>query len=821
MLRSSWKSLTAVPALLALTGWSAAAAESPRPAPPVRVQVGDQTDGATTRLVLRVPDGERPVLEAGACGGRIALSTAAGWPLDKLNGTRTERLSSWRAEDDGRTLTVRWPCGARVAEIRERDLLILDVAGPPTPRRKPAVPAGEARAAVAQTPGAAPVPQLAEVPSPEPSAGAGIGGAAALAEPPTAPAPMPPAAAPMPSAPMPAAAPVPRAPLPPRPAPRPAVAARPIAPLERAVKEAVDGTLAALQSTAKPPVPGAPPAAAAEPPPPPPPPIGPFDLAGWAGPSYLAESQRLQDAVAAAAGTARIAPLLALARFQLAWALPEEGRASVEAAGALGPAPDEAYELRLLGDAFRALDGTADRTASVYARRGAASSPDHAVWRAATLAPADWPAARNDLPHALRRLLDYPPALRVRLLTLLAAAAGESDRPSLELIVQAMITLEGGEAADGRIDFHRGRLAELAGDTDRALSLYDRAGTIDGPFGHQAQVRAIELRRKAGLLGDGEAIAALEALRYGWRGDLVEADTLLALGAAYVHGGRTAEALDVFATLGRRFGSTARGAAASEAAGKLLTAVLDRLGANPGGADALALQTRYGALVARLDGKSQALRVRLARLLARDGFAQAAARAYHALLEDAPAAERPALGAELARLLIDDGRAGEALEVLARTGDAALPPALSQRRALLRGEALLAEGEPLRAMEAVRGLPGAAPARLGARSLFEAEAWGPALAAYSALLAGPGPHEPDDAALATVAAYRAGDHAAVRRLAASHGGALAGTRWDGLPEALAGAEPVATAPLTQQGLERELAAADTLATLFRRWQASP
>ena len=64
------------------------------------------------------------------------------------------------------------------------------------------------------------------------------------------------------------------------------------------------------------------------------------------------------------------------------------------------------------------------------------------------------------------------------------------------------------------------------------------------------------------------------------------------------------------------------------------------------------------------------------------------------------------LGATLARALIDNGREAEALDVLAGTGGPTLEPALAERRALLRADALLGGGDTVRALDALRGLTG-------------------------------------------------------------------------------------------------------------------
>ncbi|MBP2296021.1 hypothetical protein [Azospirillum rugosum] len=700
----------------------------------VKVQAGDHAD--FSRLALVSPQGA-PEVDVESCGGRITLPNRAAWPLETLGAAYSRRLTDFRVADGGRSLTLQWPCGARVAVRQEKKVTFLDVAEPPVPARKPGAPAVE--------------PEVVDVPVAE----------------------APPSSPPLPSPPLPATP----------------VAAPPPSPADPAIRA--------------------------------------FDLDAWAGDDFPERKRALEQAIAETQGRARVDALIAMARFTLARAMPEEGRAALDAADSQRPATDQRYELRLLRDAFRALDGTADPDDSVFVRTPPGPAADHHVWRAATLAPTRWAEAKPGLPIVLKRLLSYPADLRGRLLTLLADAAGESDPASLNLIVMAMITLDGVGAGDGRLDYFRGRLAELQDSAADALRHYGNAASAPGLYGHRAQVRAIELRLAGGALAggvmdDARAIAELETLRYAWRGDDVETDALAVLGAAYARVGRTDAALDIFGLLGRRFGATARGRAALTTGRTLLTAVVDRLEESSGGAlDALALQVRHGRVVALMDDEAGTQRRRLARRLARDGFTLEAAKLLHGLAEDARGPRRVEIGLELARVLLDSGRGGEALAVLDHTGGGSADPALAERRALLRAESFAVEGEAMRAFDALRGLSGPAAVRIRARSLFQAGEWAASRAAYAEMLDKVDAPDPDDVAQYALAAFRAGDAEAVGAAAAKHGKRLAGTRWAGLLDALAAPVEPRGKPLSTAAVSGQLASAGALADVVRRWRAAP
>jgi len=790
----------------------------------VRAQLGDHGD--YSRLVLSVPKGMEPVVVVDGCVLRIAVPDPVRWPLASLRDSFSRRLADFVTADGGRSLTATVPCGARVASFMERRNLIVDVGGPPVPEVKPGAPEDAAVAAnpEPQSPPPARTVTLADVA--EMLSPIGTANAAAMPLPLPAESPLPPGERVRVRGEQGEDSRDRHAMHPPHPAPLPGgereSASLPVvASLEGEVRDSIQQTLRQLERM--PERPAKPAIQAAEPPKPPaPPPIGAMDLAGWAGEDFNRTREALQIALDTAQGRARVEAQIALVRFLLARAMDEEGRAALETAASLSPAPDQRYGLRILGDAFRALDREDAPDDNLFVQLPAGAMPDHHVWRSVALAPTRWAAAKEGLPIALRRLLDYPADLRSRLLTTLAAAADEAgDSAALNLIVLEMITVDSKGMADGRLDYFRGRLAELKATPDAALDRYDAAAALRrGPFARRAEVRAIELRRGLGRLDEDGAIEALEALRFAWRGDDIETDALAALGGAYARSGRTEAALDIFGLLGRRFGATTRGRDALAAGRTLLAAVLDRLEqAPPGGLYALALQARHGRLVTLADDSDGGLRLRLATLLLRDGYGVEATRILHALTEGATGPRRAELGATLARALIDGGREGEALDVLARTGGSALEPALAERRALLRADALLGDGDTVRALDALRGLSGAEAARLRAEGLFAAGEWRAARSAFAELAATGAEPTADDLALQGLSAYLAGDAEGLRGFGEAQRARLAGTRWAGLLDALA-PQP-ADGPLRAESVERDLAAATALDRLARGWRKSP
>ncbi|WP_207477352.1 hypothetical protein [Arenibaculum pallidiluteum] len=822
---------------------------------PLRVLLGEH--GAHSRLVVVLPKGGRAVLEPQSCGGRVVLGRASRWPLVELNRTWVKRLSDFQTADKGRALEFAWPCGAEARAWRERNAFIVDVADPVQDKPSQAStaersePLAEA-AAPARSPAAAeppPVPVAAAsdpVPPPGPSQPASPAGAAGPASVAASGAPQPliPPEGRMPSrrtasptpehavanadAPLPAAIPVaaPAGPASAPPAPRGSRQARDAsAPgvrpsvdpgLADAVRRAVDqlGTAdAPAPRTARP---GqregeAAPSLA----------IGPFDPAGWAGPDHSRRNAELRGALDAAAPAQRAEAALALARFYLGWAMPEEGRAALQELGPQATQPQR-NTAKVLEEAFRVTSGLPGPEKGLLVTTRPVTTDDHVAWRAVAQAhpiagPDAWREARRDLPAALRRLAVYPPMLRLRLLGFLAdgaSAAGDAD--ALDRVV-AQLGAPDLAALAPPTELYRGRASELRGQLDTALAQYERAGAGAGRAASRARLAALELRRTAGRIDDATLIDALESLRRDWRGDDVEPEALRALGEAQMRAGRIGGALDALDLLVRRFTGAPQGGDSARAARGLVDALMDR----GQGLDPLALHLRYVDLIAAVDPDG-ALRRRLAAKLAGSGFGVEAERLLSRAAESLEG--EPAAGAalDLAALLIADDRPVEALDTLRHVSERALPTATADRLRLLRAEALLRGQRPLEALEAVRTLEGAEAARLRAAVFSEAGEWRAAKTAYAGILeAAPAtPRNPDDVARYGIAAFRSGDEVALREANARYRAELRNTRWEGLLEVLAGAPaPTQQAPVSRDEVTRELEAAANLIGVAARWSA--
>ncbi|MCH7937617.1 MAG: hypothetical protein IH994_11090, partial [Proteobacteria bacterium] len=173
---------------------------------------------------------------------------------------------------------------------------------------------------------------------------------------------------------------------------------------------------------------------------------------------------------------------------------------------------------------------------------------DEAIfWRAIVRAAAgDMIDAAPDLARTGRIVRPYPKALKIPLGTMVIRTALEigdlrQARHFLEILRLDKLTA----AEKSQFDFEEGRVMELAGDFDAAVSNWEKV--INGhhrPSRAKAIVARMELLLKLNRMTPKEAIGDLEKLRFAWRGDEFEFTMLRRLGTLYLEVGMYRQGLD-------------------------------------------------------------------------------------------------------------------------------------------------------------------------------------------------------------------------------------------------------------------------------------
>ena len=211
---------------------------------------------------------------------------------------------------------------------------------------------------------------------------------------------------------------------------------------------------------------------------------------------------------------------------------------------------------------FRGLRGIARTMARRYAEADTDFSspvlqedPSTSLWRAyVNTQLAHYPEARAQFATGAAAFGQMPKTWRARMARADAQAAlalGDlvSADTSIRQALQEQVSSE--ELVMARLT--QARVIELQGFKDRALRIYAAVATapIDS-ISAPAQLRATQIRLELGLVTPAQAANAFDALRYRWRGDVTELETIRALGQLYLGQGRYREALEALRSAGSR-----------------------------------------------------------------------------------------------------------------------------------------------------------------------------------------------------------------------------------------------------------------------------
>ncbi len=514
---------------------------------------------------------------------------------------------------------------------------------------------------------------------------------------------------------------------------------------------------------------------------------GYLDLARWRGDAAFAETRaRLQHA----AIELEPEPLLALARFHLAWSLGPEALALTGLAVAERGALDTTPEVAALRGAANYMTGRIEAADEELSHPELIDDPAAQPWRGLIAAQEErWPEARRRFEEGRESLFFFDPLWRARVRAWHALAALKTNDIGA---VQPLVDLVQADSDDPEAlavaAFAHAGLAAAEGDVGRAVAEYDALARHEWtPIQARALLAKTRLQVDEGLIEPDEAVEILEGLRYRWRGDTVEVQAAAMLGHVYAEAGRFDDALATMAAARARFTDSPVARRLSMEMETLfrdlfLNGRADRM--DP--LDALSLWYEYYENIAIMgpDGLRMARRI-AERLIEIDLLEPAGELLSHQVFErniTMTNLSRAQIAAALARVRLMDDRPEEALQALEATRVARLPEELVRDRRMLQARALSDLGRTDHALELVANDSGADVERLRAQIAWAARNWADAGRRVEALLgdrwrnAAPlDGRESHDVLRAAIAYALAGEEAGLERVESRYGRAMAAT----------------------------------------------
>lgn len=252
------------------------------------------------------------------------------------------------------------------------------------------------------------------------------------------------------------------------------------------------------------------------------------------------EKQSLQRAIITAKGPKRERARIDLSGFYLAHGFGAESLGVLHSIELDRPQANDEPELRLHRGAASFLMARLRDASDDLFHASLDGNDEGAFWRAAVMAgEGDLTAAHGQFKRANAILRPYPKALKIPLGLLVTEAAIEvGDVKLASNQIEILSLAEPSEKERAQIDYVEGRLRELAGDFDGAVSKWEGVQTgPHRPSAARASVARAELLLKMKSITRLEVIEELEKLRFAWRGDEFEFALLRRLGELYIEEG--------------------------------------------------------------------------------------------------------------------------------------------------------------------------------------------------------------------------------------------------------------------------------------------
>jgi tetratricopeptide (TPR) repeat protein len=246
---------------------------------------------------------------------------------------------------------------------------------------------------------------------------------------------------------------------------------------------------------------------------------------------------------------------MALARFLIGNELAYEAIGVLDAAAKSRETLKGEAEFRGLRGIANVMAGRLKEAEADFASPVLSDDPASANWRGYIADRlGQYSDARQKFDAGTQALSQFPTVWRVRFSRANAEAAlALGDMPTANSHISTALNERVSPLEELQSRLIQARLMEALGDKGRALGVYQaisRAGSqqVAAP----ALLRATQIRLDAGQITPTDAASVFDGLRYRWRGDATELETIRLLGQLYLQQGHYREALEALRSAGQR-----------------------------------------------------------------------------------------------------------------------------------------------------------------------------------------------------------------------------------------------------------------------------
>ena len=536
---------------------------------------------------------------------------------------------------------------------------------------------------------------------------------------------------------------------------------------------------------------------------------------------FLARYDALQSAVAAEVNQGKdagVAARMGLARFLIGTDL------SFEAIGVLNMTAKA--QQSLLADAeFRGLRGAAKAMAGRYKEAETdfsvpvlADDPASSLWRGYIASKlGQYTEARAQFAAGASALFQFSPKWRSRFATADAEAATSLGQfPVAEVAIENALRGQDDPLEQLSTRLIQARLLEAEGQKDKALGIYQAIATTNlGWLSAPALLHATQIRLDQNRITPTQAAEVYDGLRYRWRGDATELDTIRALGQIYISLGRYREALEALRSAGQRLPDLPQAVQLqADLSNAFRTLFLNGQADGLQPIQALALFYDFKELTPIGADGDLIVRKLARRLVDVDLLGQAAELLKYQADNRLDGVPRAEVATDLATIDLMNRQPEAALAALNNSRTSLLPNALNAQRRIVEARAWLGLGQYDHALEIIQNDKTADTETIRAEVSWKKHDWPGAAGQFERMLGdrwkAAAPLSADDEAKllrAAIAFSLAGDDAGLGRMRDHYQGFVAQARSpDALKVALSGMNG---APITSTDFTRTVAENDT------------